>query len=305
MELFHDVALGLVHAHGKGVLHCDLKPANILLDQDGKPRLADFGTVAAVARAGPRLGNALLHGAEQADLKAVPDARWDVLRARGAGQLHAHRQPAAPHAAGHRATGNGRRPGRPAGRVPADDPKVAPAADRALASAGGSIGRWRRSSGGASRLILTSGSPTCRSVLGGASPGIEGQKGFRPVMIRGALPAPLLAVVSWFAWRGFQAAVRELEQALTRRALKINRFAAMYVVGPAKSELERRYAAVEQVAGLTPWPAVAEVVRQPELARLLDDLSDPQKSEAELGSRCGAGSASTRPASGCKRSSRP
>ena len=43
VELLRDVATGLVHAHGKGVLHCDLKPANILLDQDNKPRLADFG----------------------------------------------------------------------------------------------------------------------------------------------------------------------------------------------------------------------------------------------------------------------
>ena len=43
VELFREVAVGLLHSHGKGVLHCDLKPANILLDQDGKPRLADFG----------------------------------------------------------------------------------------------------------------------------------------------------------------------------------------------------------------------------------------------------------------------
>ena len=41
--IFRGVAIGLVHAHDKGVLHCDLKPANILLDQDGHPRLADFG----------------------------------------------------------------------------------------------------------------------------------------------------------------------------------------------------------------------------------------------------------------------
>ncbi|OYV87065.1 MAG: hypothetical protein B7Z73_10680, partial [Planctomycetia bacterium 21-64-5] len=43
VDLFRDVAIGLVHAHGKGILHCDLKPANVLLDQDGHPRLADFG----------------------------------------------------------------------------------------------------------------------------------------------------------------------------------------------------------------------------------------------------------------------
>lgn len=41
VALFREVTVGLLHAHGKGVLHCDLKPANILLDQDGRPRLAD------------------------------------------------------------------------------------------------------------------------------------------------------------------------------------------------------------------------------------------------------------------------
>src|SRR4029079_12647747 len=43
VSLFRDVATGLLHAHGKGVLHCDLKPANVLLDQHSRPRLADFG----------------------------------------------------------------------------------------------------------------------------------------------------------------------------------------------------------------------------------------------------------------------
>ena len=78
VELFRDIAVGLVHAHGKGVLHCDLKPANILLDQDNKPRLADFGQSRLSHEQMPALGTMFYMAPEQADLEAMPDARWDV-----------------------------------------------------------------------------------------------------------------------------------------------------------------------------------------------------------------------------------
>ena len=39
MEIFREIVIGISHAHSKGILHCDLKPANLLLDQDGKPGL--------------------------------------------------------------------------------------------------------------------------------------------------------------------------------------------------------------------------------------------------------------------------
>src|SRR5437016_1386634 len=36
------VAEGLAHAHDQGILHLDLKPANILLSDNGRPLLLDF-----------------------------------------------------------------------------------------------------------------------------------------------------------------------------------------------------------------------------------------------------------------------
>lgn len=78
VELFREIAVGLAHAHGKGVLHCDLKPANILLDQDQRPRLADFGQSRLTNEQKPALGTLFYMAPEQADLEAVPDVRWDV-----------------------------------------------------------------------------------------------------------------------------------------------------------------------------------------------------------------------------------
>src|SRR5260370_42000550 len=76
--LFHEIAQALVHAHAKGILHCDLKPANILLDQDQRPRLADFGQARLTEDHSPALGTWFYMAPEQANLSTEPDARWDV-----------------------------------------------------------------------------------------------------------------------------------------------------------------------------------------------------------------------------------
>lgn len=42
-HLIAQAARGLEHAHGKGVIHRDVKPANLLIDPDGNVRLLDMG----------------------------------------------------------------------------------------------------------------------------------------------------------------------------------------------------------------------------------------------------------------------
>jgi serine/threonine protein kinase len=64
------VAAGLAHAHERGVIHRDIKPHNILLDENRRPKLADFGIARALGatyatRTGSYLGTALYSSPEQ------------------------------------------------------------------------------------------------------------------------------------------------------------------------------------------------------------------------------------------------
>jgi serine/threonine-protein kinase len=78
-----DVASALAYAHARGLVHRDVKPANLLFDEDGHVSVADFGIARALAEAswteplGAMLGTARYAAPEQ--LKGAPlDGRADV-----------------------------------------------------------------------------------------------------------------------------------------------------------------------------------------------------------------------------------
>lgn len=52
VELMLKIAAGVQHAHANRVLHCDLKPSNILFDTAGAPKVSDFGLARIIEDAG-------------------------------------------------------------------------------------------------------------------------------------------------------------------------------------------------------------------------------------------------------------
>jgi serine/threonine protein kinase len=75
------VALGLQFLHSKHIVHRDLKPGNILLDENGYPRIADFGSVRSTLDPGAPSGapsTPLYRAPEQADEADRHTSKIDV-----------------------------------------------------------------------------------------------------------------------------------------------------------------------------------------------------------------------------------
>jgi hypothetical protein len=278
VEMFREICVGLSHAHGKGVLHCDLKPANILLDQDHRPRLADFGQSRLSSEQTPALGTLFYMAPEQADLAAVPDVRWDVY-ALGAilhcmlvgdpphrtaevakdletaadlpDRLARYRQAiqSAPPPAAHR-------------RVRGMDRALAEMIDRCLA------------------IDPDDRYANVQEILGAlAQRQLARQR--RPVIAFGfVFPLLMLLVMGFFGWRGYQNALVDTEQLATDRAVENNAFAARLAAQQVTNEIADLFEIADDEANHR--PVFREEFDPVRLHELLAKLADPDAEPAQI-----------------------
>lgn len=79
LKVFTRVVETMAFVHAKGVIHCDLKPANILLNESGEPLVADFGQAQHDSEEPNAFGTLFYMPPEQAVTNhGFPEASWDV-----------------------------------------------------------------------------------------------------------------------------------------------------------------------------------------------------------------------------------
>ena len=87
IRIMSQVAAGLRHAHSHGIIHRDVKPANVMLLQDGSVKIMDFGIALITRSAQSRLtkedrpvwGTTSYKAPEQFSPKVEADARSDIF----------------------------------------------------------------------------------------------------------------------------------------------------------------------------------------------------------------------------------
>ncbi len=272
-EILREVATGLLRAHAKGVLHCDLKPANVLLDQENKPVLADFGQSRMTSDQRPALGTLFYMAPEQARLDAIPDAQWDVYAlgalfycmvigqapyrteaalqtldgaANLSDRLAQYRQQieSSPRPTEHR-------------RVPGVDRSLADIIDRCLA-----VDPAARYGNVQSVLDALKARTTARSRL--------------PLRLLGLVgPLLILVIATLFGMRGYHYAMRDSESFMSQRVGESNQFAAKFAARSIEGELSRYFRVVNRESEADDFLALLrEVGELPVLTQLNQSESD-------------------------------
>lgn len=86
LDILEPVLLALAEAHGKGLIHRDVKPENVIINDNGTVKVADFGLARAVSSQtvtstqGVLLGTVAYLSPEQVE-RGIADARSDVYAA--------------------------------------------------------------------------------------------------------------------------------------------------------------------------------------------------------------------------------
>ncbi len=256
-ELFTELAKALEHAHAKGVLHCDLKPANVLLDHDHRPRLCDFGQSRLAQEQRPALGTFFYMAPEQASLEATPDVRWDVY---GLGAI------LYTCLVGHPPYWNEDADRKL--RTPSGLPERLQAYRQWMSNAGPlsldrrSLGIDKRLASIVSRCLERDPKKRFANIQAVLS-ALEhraAERRRRPLLLLGGVaPLLLVLIMALFAWRGMRGAVESADAALTQRVRKSNEFAAQFVAARVTADLERYFSAVERRSS---DPRLLEYVRQ-------------------------------------------
>ena len=280
VEVFKEVATGLMHLHGKGVLHCDLKPGNVLLDPDGKPRLADFGQSRLNTDNTSALGTLFYMAPEQADLRAAPDAKWDVY-ALGAllftmltgkppyysEQLKKKIEDAETLQARLKVYRNS--------LIDAKLPK----------NHRGILGVDRTLADVIDRCIATRPSDrfqSAQSVLVALQQRDVKQQN-RPLMLLGIWgPLLLLVLVSLFGWLAVRQATTDAGKAIAAKSIGSNEFAAQLAASSAAGQLDEYFRVVKQIAKDKEFLEAFELMLEDgELAAIRSQIDDPNKNGTE------------------------
>jgi len=78
LSIVPPVCEALQYAHDKGVVHRDIKPENLLLDREGRIKIADFGIAAMIGASSETSGTPPYMAPEQADAARDVDHRADI-----------------------------------------------------------------------------------------------------------------------------------------------------------------------------------------------------------------------------------